>query len=113
MYAFQPAFRVISLAVAGVAFSAGFILTAANDGGTSFSEQPRAATTQKYSAWMSRLPETVPLCQVSLPGTHDSCALYDGLSFGFAKCQVWHLKDQLKAGVRFIDIRCRMWTINF
>lgn len=107
MYGFRTGFCAISLAAAGVAFSAGFLSSAASDDGTSFGEKPRVATIQKYSAWMSRLPETVPLCQVSLPGTHDSCALYDGLSFGFAKCQAWHLKDQLKAGIRFIDIRCR------
>ncbi len=79
----------------------------ADDAGTSFKSKPRVDAVAKYSSWMARLPDSVLLSQLSLPGTHDSCALHDGLSLGFAKCQSWSLEDQLKAGVRFIDIRCR------
>ncbi len=85
----------------------------ADDGGVSFNASPQAATIKKYAYWMSRLPDDVVLSALSLPGTHDSCALHDGLSFGFAKCQTWSLADQLKAGVRFIDIRCRHMDNRF
>jgi len=81
--------------------------------GTSFPTKPRGITIQKYSSWMSRLPDHVLLSRLSLPGTHDSCALHDGLSFGFAKCQTWQLADQLQAGIRFIDIRCRHVSDKF
>ena len=81
--------------------------TEANDGGMSFSSQPRQSTVKKHAKWMSRLPENTSLSRLLLPGTHDSCALHDGFSFGFAKCQTWKLADQLDAGIRFIDIRCR------
>lgn len=74
---------------------------------TSFSPAPRQSTVLKYQRWMSRIPKEARLSELSLPGTHDSCAQRDGASFGFAKCQTWKLDDQLSAGVRFIDIRCR------
>lgn len=54
--------------------------------------------------WMSKLSDSLLLSEISIPGTHDTCALYGG---GFAQCQVWSLSDQLLAGIRHIDIRCR------
>ena len=75
--------------------------------GTSFQDKPATATVEKHANWMARLPDSHLLSQLSLPGTHDTCALYNGFSFGFAKCQAWALADQLNAGIRFIDIRCR------
>jgi 1-phosphatidylinositol phosphodiesterase len=95
------------LALIGLAVSIGLTETEANDDGTNFSEKPRTEAVKKYSHWMARLPDCVTLSELSLPGTHDSCALRDGFSFGFAKCQTWHLAGQLRAGIRFIDIRCR------
>jgi len=80
---------------------------AARGDSTSFASQPAAATVEKHAGWMARLPDAHLLSQLSLPGTHDTCALHDGFSFGFAKCQSWALGDQLNAGIRFLDIRCR------
>ena len=79
----------------------------------SFSTRPREETFRKCSRWMSRIPDSTKLSKLSLPGTHDSCALYNGFSFGFARCQSWKLTDQLKAGVRFLDIRCRRTNDGF
>ena len=59
------------------------------------------------SKWMKRLPQNVLLSNLSIPGTHDSGALHNGLSFGFARCQTLTLREQLDSGVRFLDIRCR------
>src|SRR5262249_48128138 len=42
--------------------------------------------------------------EMSIPGTHDTCSLHGG---DLVKCQAWSVKDQLEAGIRFIDIRCR------
>ena len=95
------------MAAVGLLVVAGFSTADESSGGTSFTAKPRKITIQKYSNWMSRLPDNILLSQLSLPGTHDSCALHDGPSFGFAKCQTWQLADQLNAGIRFIDIRCR------
>ena len=99
--------RIQITLVAALLAVIGVTLADEKGGGTSFTARPRSVTIDKYSNWMSRLPNTMLLSRFSLPGTHDSCALHDGLSFGFAKCQTWKLGDQLKAGIRFIDIRCR------
>lgn len=56
--------------------------------------------------WMTPLNGSLPLSQYSLPGTHDSGARFEPAS-GTAKCQDLTIADQLGAGVRFLDIRCR------
>lgn len=55
--------------------------------------------------WMSNLDDYISISNVSLPGTHDTCAVFD--SFYKLKCQTWGLKDQLNAGIRYLDTRCR------
>jgi len=69
----------------------------------------RSEETEKLilSQWMKRLPQNALLSSLSIPGTHDSGALHNGLSFGFARCQTLTLKEQLDSGIRFLDIRCR------
>ncbi|MEV6522078.1 phosphatidylinositol-specific phospholipase C [Longispora sp. NPDC051575] len=54
--------------------------------------------------WMSPLPAATPLWKLTIPGTHDTCALYGGPA---AQCQTQSVPAQLEAGVRFLDIRCR------
>ena len=56
--------------------------------------------------WMQTLDGARPLSAFSIPGTHDSGALFEPLS-GTAKCQNLTIAEQLDAGVRFLDIRCR------
>lgn len=56
--------------------------------------------------WMTPLNGTLPLSQFSIPGTHDSGARFEPIS-GTAKCQNLTIGEQLAAGVRFLDIRCR------
>jgi 1-phosphatidylinositol phosphodiesterase len=56
--------------------------------------------------WMSALPGTLRLSRISIPGTHDSAARVEPLS-GTAKCQDLSIADQLTAGIRYFDIRCR------
>lgn len=53
--------------------------------------------------WMSHLSDDLKLSQITIPGTHDSCAFECSQ---FAKCQQLSLADQLNSGVRYIDIRC-------
>ncbi|MEI9991168.1 MAG: phosphatidylinositol-specific phospholipase C [Rhizomicrobium sp.] len=55
-------------------------------------------------SWMKDIADTRSLRDMTLTGTHDTCALYGGL---WAETQKRVLKAQLEAGVRFIDIRCR------
>ncbi|MDG1890983.1 MAG: phosphatidylinositol-specific phospholipase C [Verrucomicrobiota bacterium] len=65
------------------------------------------ASPKSMRDWMAALPDHKTLADYSLPGTHNTCALYNGYAFGFAKCQSWTLKEQLQRGIRFLDIRCR------
>ncbi|MDJ1472012.1 phosphatidylinositol-specific phospholipase C [Xanthocytophaga flava] len=56
--------------------------------------------------WMSLVSSSLTLSQLSIPGTHDSGALYEPVS-GTAKCQNLTIGNQLIAGIRFLDVRCR------
>jgi phosphatidylinositol-specific phospholipase C-like protein len=53
-------------------------------------------------SWMAQVPDGRTLGELSIPGTHDSCALYGG----FVACtQTMSLTEQFSAGVRWFDIR--------
>ncbi|KAG1926597.1 PLC-like phosphodiesterases superfamily protein [Pimephales promelas] len=52
--------------------------------------------------WMETLDDDKLISTLTIPGTHDALALYGG---PFAKCQAWSLEDQLKAGIRYFDLR--------
>ncbi len=58
---------------------------------------------------MSRVPGATDLRGLSIPGTHESCARFKAGSAGFAQCQNQDLHWQLRAGVRYLDIRCRVY----
>lgn len=57
--------------------------------------------------WMGRVPDSTDLRDMSIPGTHESCATCSCGSAGFAQCQCSGMNWLLTAGVRFFDIRCR------
>jgi 1-phosphatidylinositol phosphodiesterase len=57
-------------------------------------------------AWMAKLADARMIAELSIPGTHDSAARFD-LTQGLAKCQSLTIADQLEAGVRYFDLRCR------
>jgi len=63
--------------------------------------------TYTASNWMSAIPDTTPLNNIAIPGTHDSGATIDMIISGTAKCQTLTIAEQLEAGVRFFDIRLR------
>jgi len=56
--------------------------------------------------WMADLDDSRMVAELSIPGTHDSGARFD-LAQGLAKCQNLTIEEQLAAGVRFFDLRCR------
>ncbi len=64
----------------------------------------KKASTSNGSDWMKSLDDSVSLTSLSIPGSHDSGALH---SIGdlSGKCQDLAIEGQLKAGVRFFDIR--------
>ena len=59
------------------------------------------------SDWMADLDDTLPLSALTIPGTHDSGALYS-IADVAGKCQSLTVREQLKAGVRFFDIRLQL-----
>lgn len=56
--------------------------------------------------WMTSLPDNSSIAALSIPGTHDSGARFEPVN-GTAKCQNLTIAEQLEAGIRFLDIRCR------
>lgn len=65
------------------------------------------SSTAKGVDWMKNVDDLVSLTSLSLPGSHDSGALH---SIGdlSGKCQDLAISDQLKAGVRFFDVRLQL-----
>ncbi len=55
---------------------------------------------------MAHLDDSRSLADLSIPGTHETLALYEPIA-NTAKCQNLPLENQLVAGVRYIDVRCR------
>lgn len=53
--------------------------------------------------WMAQLEDSAVLSELSLPGTHDSLALHGGDA---AQTQSMALAEQLRSGVRALDVRC-------
>ncbi|KAM9436653.1 1-phosphatidylinositol phosphodiesterase-like [Clarias gariepinus] len=52
--------------------------------------------------WMNALAGETLLSEITIPGTHDTMARFGGPA---AECQAWTLEDQLKAGIRYLDLR--------
>ncbi|MFD9030464.1 phosphatidylinositol-specific phospholipase C [Streptomyces sp. NPDC059567] len=67
----------------------------------------RAATTQD---WMAGHGDPTPLQKLTIPGTHDSGARFGG---PWSECQNTTIAQQLAAGIRFLDIRCRVTGGSF
>ncbi len=65
-----------------------------------------ATTDLVNHTWMSQLSDRVSLASLNIPGTHNSAALLEPF-LKTAKCQTLSITEQLQAGVRFFDIRCR------
>ncbi|XP_059418687.1 1-phosphatidylinositol phosphodiesterase-like [Carassius carassius] len=51
---------------------------------------------------MAKLDNNKLVSDITIPGTHDTMALYGG---SMAECQSWSLENQLKAGIRYLDLR--------
>ena len=59
------------------------------------------------SDWMAALDGGAALNSLTIPGTHDSGALHS-IADASGKCQSLPIKEQLKIGVRFLDIRLQL-----
>ena len=57
--------------------------------------------------WMKDINESTSLAEISLPGSHDSLALYSLVDVA-GKCQDASIAQQLNFGVRFFDVRLQL-----
>ncbi|NBU72827.1 MAG: phosphatidylinositol-specific phospholipase C domain-containing protein [Bacteroidetes bacterium] len=57
--------------------------------------------------WMAGVDGEKYLYELSIPGTHDSGALHEAWYEIGVQCQSLTIPEQLNAGVRYLDIRCR------
>lgn len=62
----------------------------------------------RYVTWMQKLEDETPLSALSIPGTHNSPSYHRALPS--VRCQVVPVREQLKKGVRFLDIRVQPET---
>ncbi|WP_428241709.1 phosphatidylinositol-specific phospholipase C [Gynuella sp.] len=56
--------------------------------------------------WMAQTNDSLPLSAITIPGSHDSGAMYEPIA-GTAKTQNLTIREQLLIGVRYLDIRLR------
>lgn len=55
---------------------------------------------------MKSIDDNKLLTTITIPGTHDTMALHGPPKpIDYATCQAWALEDQLKAGIRYLDLR--------
>ncbi|MEN8651438.1 phosphatidylinositol-specific phospholipase C [Streptomyces sp. 21So2-11] len=75
---------------------------------TTLSSPAAAATTASVNpnTWMGSLPNSMPLTQLTIPGTHDSCCIDPANGTEWSHTQNYDIGGQMQRGVRFLDIRC-------
>jgi hypothetical protein len=57
--------------------------------------------------WMSYVDDSMPLCNVNIPGTHDSAAINSFIGTPYS-CQKSSITDQLLSGIRALDVRIKV-----
>lgn len=57
--------------------------------------------------WMGELENETIITEMAIPGTHDSGAMHSIFDVA-GKCQDLSIKEQLKVGIRFLDIRLQL-----
>jgi 1-phosphatidylinositol phosphodiesterase len=62
--------------------------------------------------WMASLPDATSLAALTIHGTHDSGAIHEPAA-GIAKTQTLTFAEQLDAGIRYFDVRCRNFDDQF
>ncbi len=77
----------------------------ANDGDKDLRWYSRSLLDYSMSSWMEELPDDMLLSNITIPGTHDSCAVSN---IPFVRTQYLSITKQLEAGLRFLDLRCRV-----
>ncbi len=71
---------------------------------TRYGKQPNTILIE-FKSWMNKISGSKTVDSISIPGTHDSGA--DVSPAGWVGTQDMSIINQLNAGIRFLDIRCR------
>lgn len=80
-------------------------LAAASGGVPATAYYHDSADIRENTDWMARIPGDMPISRISIPGTHDSVAKNNGGDIVLT--QSLSITQQLKAGIRFLDLRAR------
>ena len=59
----------------------------------------------ELGSWMREIEDDTLLSNLTIPGTHDSCATSN---IPFVRTQYLSITKQMEAGLRFLDLRCRV-----
>lgn len=62
--------------------------------------------------WMKNIDKSVPLSEIRIPGTHNSCTRFVFFSF-ITRCQRLSVQRQLQMGIRLFDIRLEKTADGF
>lgn len=57
--------------------------------------------------WMKFLPDSIKLCAITIPGTHDTGSDKNADPLGITKTQSLSYWNQLLSGIRYFDLRCQ------
>lgn len=105
--------RGLSALLAGVMLVSGFVFAPAGALGYDVSESSLAEVSS--SDWMSVILDGTKLTEITIPGTHDSCArkfktnvFTEAAINAVSKCQSLNITEQLNAGIRWLDVRCEV-----
>jgi hypothetical protein len=66
-----------------------------------------AITPSSNADWMRNLPDTIPISEINIPGSHDAAAINRLMTTPYA-CQNYSITDQLKYGIRLLDVRLQI-----
>jgi 1-phosphatidylinositol phosphodiesterase len=75
------------------------------DDGNDLRWYSRSLLDYSLSTWMKDIPDRTLLSNITIPGTHDSCA---ESNIPFVRTQYLSITKQMEAGLRFLDLRCRV-----
>jgi 1-phosphatidylinositol phosphodiesterase len=77
----------------------------ANNGTKDLTWYSRSILDYSLGAWMGEIADDTLLSNITIPGTHDSCA---ESNIPFVRTQYLSIAKQMEAGLRFLDLRCRV-----
>ena len=77
----------------------------ANDDSRDLKWYSRSLLSYSLSSWMGDISDDTILSNITVPGTHDSCA---ESNIPFVRTQYLSITKQMEAGLRFLDLRCRV-----